>query len=329
VSIIQGTTNNPDINKGGPFDRPVLAADPQRHAIYIGANAVYFEDTKDRESGLYISKDDGATFRKFHLNTGSPPLTMVTDPDGVLYALHTGEYLAQNDMRIELMKITSTSDAITKVTSIVPSRVTWTAKITNTRADDKKYLIWPGPVILSDNSLLSPHYGRLYLIWSQPKRVEPGPSTTIDNSPYGIDFDIKMAYSDDKAAHWSEPKKVDDDSTGADQIFPSAVLDAKGGLHIAFLDHRGALDVPAMDVYYTESLDGGETFTPNLKVNGRSMIIDLTKWSGSRFFGDYSNMVAGYPDRSLIAFPCDSGTGYDVCMTEVGYPTSRMRPVRH
>jgi hypothetical protein len=254
---------------------------------------------------------------------------MVTDPEGILYALHTAEYVGQNDMRVELMKITSTSTSITKTNSIVPSRVTWTAKITNTSADDKKYLIWPGPVILSDNSPLSPHYGRLYLIWSQPKRVEPGPSTTIDNSPYGIDFDIKISHSDDRAAHWSEPKKVDDDVTGADQIFPSVALDSKGGLHIAFLDHRGALDLPAMNVYYTESLDGGETFSPNLKVNTKPMIIDLTMWSGSRFFGDYSNMIVSYPDRSLIAYPCDSGARYDVCMTEVGYPTSKSRAVRH
>ncbi len=72
--------------------------------------------------------------------------------------------------------------------------------------------------------------------------------------------------------------RVDDNAADVDQYYPSMAVGPDGSIHVAWSDFRNDADkkfVPGggidgindADVYYSKSVDGGATFSPDVKVN--------------------------------------------------------------
>jgi len=128
------------------------------------------------------------------------------------------------------------------------------------------------PVTLCDLSD-GPYRGRIYVNWSD--------QTSGEN-----DTDIWMAWSEDGGLSWSDPVKVNDDSSGRHQFFPWATIDRSTGyLYLVFYDRRN-YDDGSTEVYLAVSKDGGQTFSNEL------ISEQPFKPNEEIFFGDYNNIVA-------------------------------------
>ncbi len=128
------------------------------------------------------------------------------------------------------------------------------------------------PITLCDLST-GPQRGNIYVTWA-------------DISAGEDDTDIWMASSSNGGVSWSEPARVNDDSSGAHQFFPWAAIDQETGyLYVVFYDRRNFSD-DTTEVYLAVSKDGGKSFT-NEKISSKPF-----QPNPEVFFGDYNNIVA-------------------------------------
>lgn len=128
------------------------------------------------------------------------------------------------------------------------------------------------PITLCDVSD-SPARGTVYVVWS-------------DQRHGNNDTDVFLVRSLDGGETWSEPVRVNDDTTRTHQFFPWATIDqTTGALYVVFYDRRNYTDTRT-DVYLAVSTDGGQTFT-NEKISQSPF-----RPTASVFFGDYINIAA-------------------------------------
>ena len=137
-----------------------------------------------------------------------------------------------------------------------------------------------------------PHQGRLYLVYTDR------PSTT------SADTDIYLRYSDDQGLVWSAPVHVNDDTpgNGKSQFLPRIALDqTTGNLAVSFYDCRNSSLNNMAEYWASVSLDGGLTFSPNVKVSAGLSSANVVAVSTYRFdFGDYSGLAF----YGGIFYPC-------------------------
>jgi hypothetical protein len=133
-----------------------------------------------------------------------------------------------------------------------------------------------------------PHAGRAYLVY------------TLENKNESDDTDVLVRYSDDHGATWSQPTRVNTDTTRNSQFLPKIALDPTSGqVGVIWYDARNDLgqggpgDTDGIantdaQVWGAFSWDG-RTFTPNLRISaGTSNSHD----SGNHIdYGDYSGLA--------------------------------------
>ena len=128
------------------------------------------------------------------------------------------------------------------------------------------------PVICCDLSH-SPYKGTIYIVWA--------------DKIYGTDdTDIFIIESTDGGSSWSEPLRVNNDSSSRHQFFPWAVVDqATGVLYVVFYDRRNTSG-NATEVYMAKSTDGGKSFS-NFRISDTSFTP-----IANVFLGDYIGVAA-------------------------------------
>lgn len=119
----------------------------------------------------------------------------------------------------------------------------------------------------------SPNRGTIYINWSDQRN---GSHNT----------DVWLIKSTDGGNTWSQPARVNDDTTERHQFFTWMAIDQiTGYLYFVFYDRRNYANSNT-DVYMAVSKDGGNTFT-NFKVSESPFLP-----TASVFFGDYNNIAA-------------------------------------
>lgn len=147
--------------------------------------------------------------------------------------------------------------------------------------------IGPGVVLAADNSLgsFSPYEGRIYVAFVGHINI------TVDGIPNPADnTDIFLSYSDDGGRTWSTPTEVNDDEsdvdgssesaeknsptnasdevTGRAQFQPAIAVDpTTGTVVISWRDGRDDASRARVATYITTSIDGGQTFAPEIYAN--------------------------------------------------------------
>ncbi len=118
----------------------------------------------------------------------------------------------------------------------------------------------------------SAYKGTIYVNWT-------------DSRNGNNNHDVWIAKSTDGGNSWSEPIKVNDDTSGKEQFFSwMDVDDANGDVYVVFYDRRNYNDNNT-DVYIARSTDGGETFE-NIKISESPFVPN-----SNIFFGDYTNIA--------------------------------------
>lgn len=130
-----------------------------------------------------------------------------------------------------------------------------------------------------DRNPASPHFGRLYLVYTE----EPVQESS--------DTDIMIRHSDDDGATWSAATRVNSDATTRSQFLPKIAADpATGNLAVCWHDARNSATNTAMEVYCaTTTPDAYPAFSPDTLVSDGA---STSNGSGVEF-GDYSGLVVG------------------------------------
>src|SRR5205823_155886 len=167
-----------------------------------------------------------------------------------------------------------------------------------------------------DRDKSSPHFGRLYAVWT---------SETPDESN---NTDIMFQWSDNGGVTWTSPVRLNNDSGTNSQFMPAIAIDQSTG-DVALSWHDARNDVgngaygdtdglPNDDamLYGTYTLDGGATFAPNFRISDGASnahdaqnILDYGDYTHATFasgrfypvWSDNSNSAGTNPDGKLHA----------------------------
>ncbi len=109
--------------------------------------------------------------------------------------------------------------------------------------------------------------------------------------------DVMLTRSMNGGIVWTSPIRVNDVMTGH-QFFPT-IASSGGIISVAWFDSRfntGAT-ITVLDVFYSQSVDGGFTFSPSVRVTGVSFNPELVKRTDApnfneSFIGDYVGIAA-------------------------------------
>jgi hypothetical protein len=122
--------------------------------------------------------------------------------------------------------------------------------------------------------------------------------------------DIAFARSTDGGATWSAPARVNDDplNDARDQFMPALTVSADGVIHLAWNDRRDDPNNVLYQTYYSQSTDGGLTWSANQRVSDAPSNPAAVLFSDNNgFIGDY-NGIAANPSR-VLPFWTDARAG--------------------
>jgi hypothetical protein len=219
-------------NLPGPQTNATIAVDPRNPDVLLAGSNSVLEGTQR----VYGSADGGLTWQSAitvrpaeDAQSGCP-----SDP-GVAIDLTGRQYFsydratpcnAQGSSRIYVLTRAGAEAAWSKPILV--------ARLGSARFDDK-------PAIAADDSPVSPHRNRVYVVWS---RIARNTSSSV-----------VISHSDDGGSTWSAPVAVSA-KTETDVIYASAAVARNGTLYVAWTDDSN------YSVRVVRSTDGGRHFGP-------------------------------------------------------------------
>ncbi|MCY7410107.1 MAG: T9SS type A sorting domain-containing protein [Chitinophagales bacterium] len=143
--------------------------------------------------------------------------------------------------------------------------------------------------------------GTIYINWTDQRN---GESNT----------DVFISKSVDGGFTWSNPLKVNDDTTTNQQFFSWMDVDQTTGfIYVLFYDRRNYTDKKT-DVYLAYSIDGAQSFT-NVKVSENSFTPNTNV-----FFGDYTN-ISVYAGKIAPIWARQDGSSMSVWTAQIDIAT--------
>jgi len=120
-----------------------------------------------------------------------------------------------------------------------------------------------------------PRAGRLYCIYA-------------DDAVAGNGMDVWCRHSDDKGSAWTDPVRINDDRQGVvrDQFHPWAACDEDGILTAIWYDRRDDPTDHLWHIYMSRSDDGGETWSPNVRITSVPSSPEMAKRIDGPTLGD-------------------------------------------
>ncbi len=124
-----------------------------------------------------------------------------------------------------------------------------------------------------------PYHGNIYLLCSVERNSNPDP------------LDVMFARSTDEGLSWSSPVKVNDDpGTSAYQWFGTMSVAPTGRIDVIWLDTRDHPGTYLSALYYSNSTDGGVTWSQNEILS--DFFDPHVGWPQQNKMGDYFHMVS-------------------------------------
>ena len=300
-------------------DKPWITVDmssgPYRGSVYVVwsydfGGSCGFENACKQGLGFARSTDGGATFSAARQVEGEASFCTNPAPgrspddrtcDAALGAVPAVLPDGTLAVAFDYMDVTSSGKIPTRLAVITSpdGGATWTSPVLIATISDILGVFPPDRY--RNVSLLAfaadPARGRLYVTWAD-KRTG--------------DSDILFAASSDQGRTWSAPARVNDDATrdGANQFQPQLAVAPNGVVTVSFFDTRRDSHHHMIDVYLAQSVDGGASFLPNVRVTSQSWdpAVDApVDGSGLQFIGDYQGLAVS--NQFALPFWNDTRTG--------------------
>jgi hypothetical protein len=299
-----GVTWSEPVNLGGGHDHETLAVDSRTGALFV----VSVQSTTEKASGkhrnaVFVARSDdgGRTFgepaRVFPSNLSINTMTGVVLSDGALAVSFT-------DYSRPGLAGSSWLDAGRSwLVSSSDGGKTFAAPVWVSQACGRSF-----PTLAADSSS-GPFRDRLYWICN-------GRADGLTALP---DYErIVASYSPDHGERWSNPVRVNSGSGSRPYVrTPMVAVNRDGVVGVSWYDARHERNrtksiFQCLDLYFTASLDGGETFLPETRVSTQSGCADAPangearyRWPGG---GDYHGLAAR-PDGLFQLVWADSRDG--------------------
>ena len=298
------------------FDRQYMGFDRTgRFAgrIYAGASVESLGlDGKSRSALAIASSDDGGkTFGQPYLFTSTADeriftfVNMIVTPEGkILLPFRTMPERVMPDWTLwdpheEIKSLpdystslrVATSDDGGKSYSISPRVATFRISGDRFRGENAQGN-GNSAIDLSDG----PFRGRVYVVG-------------LDNT--GDRYDVRVIHSSDGGKTWSKPVTVNDNKTPADHANPTLAVSDRGVVGVAWNDRRAHKN-ECYDLYFSASLDGGDTFLPNVTPGGKpTCSMQTGNWTPNAEVSAYPKTEDG---QSI------EGQGFNVLMISTRFP---------
>jgi hypothetical protein len=131
----------------------------------------------------------------------------------------------------------------------------------------------------------------------------------LDNA--GDRYNVRVIYSADGGKTWSKGAVVNDNKTPADHANPTLAVNGKGVVGVVWNDRRAHKN-ECYDLYFAASVDGGETFLPNVTPGGKpTCSMQTGNWMPNAEVSAYPKTEEG---QSV------EGQGFNVLMISTRFP---------
>jgi len=240
-------------------DKPWMAVDLSdgigRGNVYISGNF----------RGLWRSTDGGTTFDLYSASVGGI-LTMSVGYDGVLYVADTTG---------RAFKSTNAQDPAQRPEFTFLGGVHLGAGAGQPADPNPGGL--SGQVWVATDHSNSPTRGYVYLLASEIA---------------GQALDVNFVRSTDGGVTWSDPIRVNDDplDNHAYQWFAMMSVAPNGRIDAVWNDTRNSGQPNLSELYYSYSIDAGDTWSPNIPVS--PMFDSWIGWPNQNKIGDYYHMIS-------------------------------------
>lgn len=132
------------------------------------------------------------------------------------------------------------------------------------------------PVVSADRSP-GPRHGWIYIVYAEKSTRGP---------------DVFLLRSEDGGMTWSDPLRVNQDSTTHDQWLPWLSVDpVTGGIFVIYYDSRRFQNNDSAEVYVSSSWDGGESFV-DVRVSAEPFLPVPIPGLAEGYIGDYLGISA-------------------------------------
>ncbi len=127
----------------------------------------------------------------------------------------------------------------------------------------------------------------------------------------GERYEVRVVHSSDNGKTWSKPVRVNDNAGPADHANPTIAVNNRGAVGVTWNDRRSHKN-ECYDLYFSASLDGGETFLPNVTPGGKpTCSMARGNWVPNAGVSAYPMTVDG---ESI------EGQGFNVLMISTRFP---------
>ena len=194
---------------------------------------------------------------------------ITTDPVGNVYYI----WAATPSGTIQMTKSTNGGDSFQAATTLATTVDDYDYAIP--AMDQRRAFMY---VSADADSSGGTYDGSIYACWNDLTAPESG-------TPSNNHSRITLAYSRDAGANWTTVMPHPNDVTTVDRFHPWMVVDGNGHVHIMFYDTQRDPTRVKTDVFYTKSIDGGQTFSTPERITS----VQSEHTNGFQY-GDYNGM---------------------------------------
>lgn len=127
----------------------------------------------------------------------------------------------------------------------------------------------------------------------------------------GERYNIRVIHSLDNGKTWSRPVTVNDNTTPGDHANPTVAVDDRGVVGVSWNDRRAHKN-ECYDLYFSASLDGGDTFLPNVTPKGKpTCSMQTGNWTPNAEVSAYPKTEDGVSVE---------GQGFNILMISTRFP---------
>ena len=260
-----GKTWNQPVELGPHYDHPQITVDhsngPYAGRVYIGVLYGYPVYTV----GIFRSEDDGRSFigPVEAANGGGEKGINVTSvlvlSDGTVVVPFSDFEFKADKRKLttggSLFVVTSTDGGITFSKPRKVLEQYWGPMSEQLESYKKSDFASLGFPMLAADSQGGRFRDRIYAVWPDKKTGVPR---------------LLFTYSSDRGATWAKPRMLFADVPAASaQYQPMPLVNSEGVLGLMWFDTRNSAKQDSYEVYFTASLDGGQTFLPEAKVSSQ------------------------------------------------------------